>query len=68
MKCCDVGSYLRIVEHVKFLGRVSASIQQDGLLSSRVVGKEAGDVQDLFTDDNPAVILLVVLGDLTSIE
>ena len=67
LQCADDGvgrvsrDDLGVVEHVELLRRVAAGIEKDGLLTSRVVGKEARHVEDLAVDDDPAVILLVVL-------
>ena len=49
------------MEHVELLRRVAAGIEKDSLLTSRVVGEEACYVEDLAVDDDPAVVLLVVL-------
>ena len=56
------------MQHVEFLGRVPARVQNDGLLASWVVGQELGYIQHLVTNDHPAVVLLVVLGNLLLCE
>lgn len=55
---------LRVMQHVELLRRVPAGIQQDRLLSSRVIGQEGSDVEDLTVHDDPDVVFLVVLGDI----
>lgn len=61
-------AYLRIVQHVELLCRIPARIQENGLLASRMVGQEFRDVKDLAINDDPDVVLLVVLGNLGSSE
>ena len=56
------------MQHVELLCRIPARIQENGLLASWVVGQEAGDVENLAVDDHPAVIFLVVLGNLVNGE
>lgn len=57
-------NHVGLVQHVEFFGGVATSVDQDGLLASRVVLQELGHVQHLAVDDDPAVVVLVVLGDL----
>lgn len=52
------------MKHVELLSGVTAGIEHDGLLSSRVVRQEGSDIEDLSVDNNPDIILLGVLGDL----
>lgn len=52
-----------LVEHVELFSSVSASIEQNGLLATWVISKEVGYIQNLAIDNDPAVILLVVLGN-----
>lgn len=55
---------LGVVKHIELLGSVTASVQKDSLLSSRVVGEESSHVKDLTVDNDPAIIFLVVLRHL----
>ena len=52
------------MQHVELLRRVTAGVQQDGLLASGVVRQEGRHIEHLAVNDNPAVVLLVVLRDL----
>ena len=56
------------MEHVELLRRVAARVEKDGLLASRVVGQEARDVEHLVVDDDPDVVLRLVLRDLLGSE
>ena len=57
---------LAVMEHVELLGGVLACEEHDGLLATRMVSQKVGAVVDLVADDAPAVLLGVVLGDLSS--
>jgi hypothetical protein len=59
---------LGVVKHVELLGGVAPCIEHDSLLSSWVVRQEGRDIKDLFSDDNPDVILLRVFGNLVEGE
>lgn len=56
------------MKHVELLGRVAAGVQEDSLLASRMVGQEARHIEHLAVDDDPAVILRVVLLHLLDSE
>ena len=62
------GDDLRVVEHVELLRRIAAGVEHDRLLAAGVVGHEARHVEHLAVDDHPAVVLLVVLGNLVNGE
>ena len=65
---CISWDNLGVVKHVEFLSGISSSVQENGLLASWVVGQEAGDIENLAVDNHPAVIFLVVLGNLVNGE
>ena len=52
------------MDGIKLLGSVLASILEDDLHATRVLREELCDVVGLAMDNDPAVILGVVLGDL----
>ena len=52
------------MEHVELLRRVAASVEKDRLLASGVVGQEARNIEHLVVDDDPDVVLRLVLRDL----
>mmetsp|Transcript_21924 Transcript_21924/g.59890 ORF Transcript_21924/g.59890 Transcript_21924/m.59890 type:complete len:226 (+) Transcript_21924:439-1116(+) len=56
-----LGDDVRGVDHVELRSGVLASEGQDGKLTTRVLGEEAGDIQHVAVQDNPAVFLRVVL-------
>ena len=59
-------AYLRVVQHVELLGSITAGVQEDSFLASWVVRQELGNIKNLAVDDDPDVVLLVVLGNLSS--
>lgn len=63
---CISGNYLGVMQHVEFLSGITASIEEDGLLSSGVIREEAGDIKNLTIDDNPHIILLIMLRNLSN--
>ena len=54
---------LAVVEHVELLGGILAGEHHDALLTARVLRQKLRDVQHLVTDDDPAVLVGVVLGN-----
>ena len=56
------------MEHVELFCRITAGVQQDCLLAARVVRQERSHIEDLAIDNDPAVILLVVLLHLLNSE
>ena len=56
--------YLGIMKHIKHFRRITSSIQQNRLLSSRVIWQKRRNIQNLSIHNDPDVILLVVLGDI----
>jgi len=59
-----LGDDLGLVEHVELLSGVLSSKEKDGALASRVVSHKVSDIEHLSRDNDPAVSLSVVLGDL----
>ena len=59
-------AYLRVVQHVELLGSITAGVQEDSFLASWVVRQELGNIKNLAVNDDPDVVLLVVLGNLSS--
>lgn len=55
---------LRVVEHVELLRRITARVEKNRLCASRVVWEEACDVEHLVVNDDPDVVLRLVLRDL----
>merc|ERR1719464_488317 len=55
---------LAVMEHVELLSRILACEEHDCLFAAGVVGHEVGHVVDLLADDDPAVRLRGVLGQL----
>lgn len=83
----DNASHLRVVEHVKLLSCVTASVENDSFLASWVIRQELGpekksamksqdwnacaygcDVQHLTINNDPDIVLLVVLSYIRSSE
>lgn len=59
-----LGDDLRLVEHVELLSGVLSGKKKDGALASRVIMHELSDVEHLSSNNDPAICLSVVLGDL----
>lgn len=57
-------NHLPFVQHVELFRGILAGVDEDGLFAAGMVVKEFRDIEDLAIDDDPAVILLVVLGYL----
>merc|ERR1719446_891916 len=55
---------LPVMQHVKLLSGILTSVQHDCLLATRVIGKEGCHIEDVITDDHPAVLVGVVLGNV----
>ena len=55
---------LAVMEHVELLRGILAGEHHDALLAARVVGKEIRHIQHLIADDDPAVLVGLVLGHL----
>ena len=48
------------MQHVEFFCGIPPSVQQDRLLSSRMIWEELRDIKDLTVHYDPTVVLLVV--------
>lgn len=59
-----LGNDLVVVQHLKLLSGVTAHEVEDGVDATGVLLEPVGQVQDDTLDDNPEVVLLVVLGNL----
>ncbi len=57
-------AYLPLMEHVKLFRGILPPIDQDGLLPAGMIRHELRDVEDIAVNNHPAVVLLIVLGDL----
>merc|ERR1739845_303135 len=52
-----------VMQHVELFSGILAGVQHDCLLATWMVGKESCHVQNFVTNDHPAVLVGVVLGD-----
>merc|ERR1719401_102684 len=55
---------LAVMEHVELLGGILARKEHDGFLATGVVGKEVGYIVDIVFNNDPAVRVGGMLGDL----
>src|SRR6188768_3458589 len=62
---CISGNDLGVVQHVELLCGVTAGVQHNGLLASRVVSEEVSHIEDLSINDNPNIVLFRVLRNLS---
>ena len=54
----------RLVHHVEFFRGITASVDHDGFLATRMISEEVCAIKNLTVDDNPDVFFGVVLGDI----
>jgi len=55
---------VELMHHEELLSGILTSVDENGLLTSGMIREELGDIKNLSINDDPAVLLAVVLGNI----
>merc|ERR1719162_2360790 len=59
-----LGDDFAVMQHIELLSGILACVQHDGFFSTWMVRKEISHVQNVVSNDHPAILVCLVLGNL----